>query len=288
MDLNVMETLSVESKFEQYQKMEGVNWSVLKHFFRSPAHVRAYMEEEQRETGGMRLGTLQHMAVLEPERFKAECVAAPDFGHTRKHDASGTTKEQGAANKKRKQEWEAANAGKTVISAAEFAKIKAMSAAVWKHKEAAALLRSALDTEFAVQWVDRETGLKCKCLLDIVTGTGAVVDIKTTHDATYPRFSKTASSLHYHCAAAYYLRGARAAGLGVSKFVWIVIESEAPHCVLNYYLPRTLEDTCNEVIDSFLRRYNYCQQAGVWDGYNDPIQPLEVPEWYVRSLSNSI
>lgn len=278
-------TTDILSNFDSYVKAKGVNWSLLKHFFKSPAHVKEAMDAEEVESDAMQLGKLQHMALLEPERLMDECIAAPDFGYLMKHDASGTTTEQGRENKKRKAEFEAEHADKTIIAAKDYAALVGMSKSAYAHPEAKELLKSIAQTEQAIFWQDKETGVDCKGLLDLVSDRGCLVDLKTTEDCRYSFFQRKAAQLHYFGQMAYYLRGALELNMGLEKAVWIVIENKAPYAVRCYYLGDLEKEKCNETINIFLRRYKVCTEQDFWPQYQDELQELSAPDWYLSQLA---
>lgn len=62
---------------EAYERIEAINFSILKHYRRSPAHARQAMLHPERPTEAMEFGSAFHLAVLEPQSFGKEVVAAP-------------------------------------------------------------------------------------------------------------------------------------------------------------------------------------------------------------------
>jgi hypothetical protein len=270
--------------FQEYIAADGLNWSTLKGFFRSPAHVKQYLDEQSIESGAQRLGTLQHMAILEPERFAAECIAMPDFGHQRKTET--TTAEEGKRNKEARKAWLANNVGKTVVPNAEYHQLVGMSKAIFAHEDAARILKLVDETEKPVFWKDK--GVQCKGLIDIYSRRGAFIgDIKTTgKDARFFGFQHEAAKHHYYGQAAYYLRACDALDIPAKNFIWIVVETKAPHGVACYTLSDVTRSSCNVLIDEFMGRWIYCAGSDNWPNYNDPIQPLDAPESYFRKIEN--
>jgi hypothetical protein len=284
--MNDMEQITEQDKFKQYQDIDALNWSTAKHYFKSPAHVKAYMDQPDKDTDAMRLGRLQHMALLEPERFADECIAQPDFGYLKKHDASGTTKEQGAANKAHKKAWEEENKGRVHIPADDYKHIRGMCSAVWKHSETATLLKGVTQTEHILHWQDVPTGVWCKGLADALIGEKVLLDIKTTQNAGYHAFQRSATNYHYYGQMAYYMRGCQAMGMDVTRAVWVVIETAPPYAVRLYYMPESAVDRCNDLIEMFLKRHAVCQMTKQWPQYMETIQALEVPDWYNNTMGD--
>jgi hypothetical protein len=257
--------------FQDYLELEGVNWSTLKHFYKSPAHVKAYMEKEREETEATRKGTWQHLAVLEPEVLAEKAIAIPNFG-------DGRTK----AAKEAKAAFYEEHQDKEIIPEKTFNELVGMSRAVWSHSEARKLLESVTETERPIQWLD--TNIKCKGLIDMVTSKGIIVDLKTTDDVRAHKFSRKAADFCYYEQASYYLRGCKAMGLPLDAFCWIAVESTAPFCVRVYTLRESDRLACENVIDAFLAKWHYCTMCGDWPGYQNPIEELAAPDYKLTSM----
>src|SRR5690606_1386937 len=54
---------------EQYHASEGLSSSGLKHLAKTPRHYQMARLKDKKETSSQKLGTLAHMALLEPEKF---------------------------------------------------------------------------------------------------------------------------------------------------------------------------------------------------------------------------
>lgn len=260
--------------FEQYLELEGVNWSTLKHFYKSPAHVKVYLDSPREETPSMAKGTLQHMAILEPDKFTESVAVMPDFGDLRFKES-----------KEKKKAWIDDHQGLIPCDAKTYSDLFGMSKAIWANSDAKALLTCCTETERPLQW--SEGPVKCKGLLDIVTSKGIIADIKTTDDVRPFSFAKKAAAMHYYEQAAYYLRGARAAKLPLDRFLWIAIESSAPYSVRVYSLKESDRIAADNVLDSFLAKYWACKETDKWPGYQAGIEELECPDWHLSKMESN-
>src|SRR5438093_3049537 len=92
-----------------YQSWSAVNHSRLKLFARTAAHARYAMEFPPAPTAALNIGDGCHAAVLEPARFEAEFVGAPKVDRRTKD------------GKLAWQEFEAANQGKLILPAEDYA-----------------------------------------------------------------------------------------------------------------------------------------------------------------------
>ena len=88
---------STELSNEAYHSGPGVSQSQLKLIDRSPAHLRASLDGQTKnsQTPGMFIGTAIHAAALEPEEFDKQYVVAPEeFADRRAKGYKAWTQEQ--------------------------------------------------------------------------------------------------------------------------------------------------------------------------------------------------
>lgn len=235
----------------------------------SPYHYWKRFLDPQRApvepTAAMRLGTLVHCAVLEPDDLLQRYgVCGP------RNTNAG--KEQAAAM---------AADGIEAVTEADMALALSMCAAVREHPAAAALL-AAGKAEQSFWWDDIPTGLRCKCRPDWYTGT-TIVDLKTTTDASPAGFAKSVANFRYHVQANHYL-----AGTSAERFVFIAVEKTYPYAVGVYEL-----DLAAMEHGEALRRANLaviadCRTIGEWPGYGTGIQALSLPQWAMRTDTSII
>ncbi|MGI0149428.1 MAG: PD-(D/E)XK nuclease-like domain-containing protein, partial [Thermoplasmata archaeon] len=262
---------------------DAVNASTLKHFAKTPAHVYHWLLRggDDDDTPSTALGTLVHLAVLEPERFASEVVVAPDV--PKRKDVHKAIHAQ----------FEAENAGKFVTDGQTLAKTKAMARAVLSHEKAGPYFSGVGQNEISIVWDDKETGVRCKARIDRVAPMDEwpiVGDLKTDKDASPWAWGRTVVKCGYHIAAAHYLAGLEArvpipAGSPFRRFVHFVVESEPPHCVALYELDdQALEDAAVKR-RRYLRLWKACTESGIWPGYPIDVQPTSLPRWALTDSS---
>jgi hypothetical protein len=261
-----------------YANLPGVNFSTLKYMRRSPLHYRHACENAREDSDTFRLGRLTHTLVLEPERVASEYVVWD-------MDAAERTRASMPANKKpptlttarRGKLWdafEAANAGRTIVTTDQMRDAQAMAAAVLR------VWTPPANCEVTLQWLDYATGLACKGRLDAVDGTW-VTEIKTTYDAASSAMSRSMGRYDYHCQLAHYRAGAIACGLADEsvRARIIAVESSAPYDVAIYEVDDEALMAGEEEVARLLARVRECTDAGVWPGrYTEP-QVLSLPGW---------
>lgn len=245
---------------EYHANREHVSKSWLDKLKQSPAHLRYYLDNDKPETKALRLGRIVHCAVLEPDIFARDFVVMPKF------DGRTTIGKAGIA------EFEAVNARKLTVTAAEFAATNAMRESIMRHPAARALLNMDGRPELSAFWTDPESGQSCKCRPDWLAK--VVCDVKTTEDASPQGFAKSVARYRYNVQAAHYL-----AGLDREQFIVIAVEKTPPFAVGVYLLAEADVSSGDEARRRELALYADCTANGSWPAYSDKIETLNMPAW---------
>lgn len=247
---------------QAYDNLSRLNWSRLKLLERSPAQ---YVHGRGDDSSGFALGTAGHSATLEPEKFARDYVVYP--GKTR----------NGAAWEAF--ETEAMRSSLQVISRSEYADASAIAAAVRAHSRASAYL-SGGKAEVALVWdiVAGSLRFECKGRADYIGD--ALVDFKTTKDASPKAFGASCAKLGYLGQAAWYSDGHYLATGQRKPFIFVAAESSAPHIVQVYRVtPEQLEIGRAQYL-GLLGRLDYCTKQNFWGGYTEAEETdLELPAW---------
>lgn len=260
---------------ERYDSIDAVNQSSLKVLIeRSPAHYRYALDNPSDPTDALRFGQAVHLACYEPARFAAEVVQAPKFDRRTK-----AGKEEAAA-------FDEAAAGKLVIDAGEYESLVAIQKAVFAHPAAGKLIGRAGDRELTALWADAETGVLCKGRLDhLTTNAVAIIDLKTTRNASPGSFSTSVRTFGYDVQAAFYVDGILAA-TGATEppcFVILAAEKEPPYAVAVYEMDQAAIELGRLLYRRALEQVAVCRKKGIWPGYSDGIEPISVPAWALRA-----
>ena len=239
----------------------------------TPAH-KHHAETHPEDTRPLRLGIAGHVAILEPHLFVRR--------YTERAKARGTgSRAVNAAAKA-----EAQSQGLTELEPDEMRAVEHMRRAVLTHRIAGPLLERALARELSIVWRDGEHGVLCKARLDAlaeVDGQTCVVDLKTTSMRAGSRAWRSAAwTFGYYRQAAWYLAGAAAVepeDAGDRGWLWVVVESEPPHCVVVYRADEELLSIGYDECRAGLARRLEAERTGEWPGYPDEIQTLQAPRW---------
>lgn len=217
----------------------------------------------------MDLGTLAHIALLEPERMDdAYAIFPRDV--LAKNGADSTN-----ASDAFRKEHEAA--GRVVVKAEQFETVQRMTESV--RAKIGHWLRIEKRIEHAVYWTDPHTEMLCRCRPDwlVLKGdTAFCLDFKTTD--TIVQFSRAAESCDYWLQDAHYSEGLRIALQCDVEFYFVVVQTAFPwSCALFELTPNDKHmGHTRRLID--LSELAECHGTGDWrDSWDrDEVVPLSL------------
>lgn len=249
--------------FAEYIETPGVNWSLLKEMRRSPLHYHYRLHNPREDSTRLAIGRAAHTAILEPDRFLLDYALY-------------------AGAIRRGKEWDAccaANKGRTILKADEYATCLSMRDAVREHPVAGPLIAAKGKAERVFTWTDPTTGLLCKARLDkFKDEPETIVDVKTTFDVEADRFAITVAKMGHHIQLAHYRRGARANGYNPAVKI-VAVEATEPHEVAVYALDDDTLWAGEEELDDLLAKVAAGVFSGQWPGRYQEEQTLVLPAW---------
>lgn len=255
---------------KEYVDLVAVNWSSLRHMAKSPAHYRYAISNVSPDSPARKRGRAVHIATLEPERFAIDCA---------RWDGE---RRAGAAWKAFVEE----NAGRELLTADEYDQALAVADAVRKDAVASRYVSNGR-AERAVTWNHRwpkvgglaERTMALKGRIDFIADRGALVDLKTTRDASPGAFGRAVVNYAMHAQAAFYSDGYAAATGERLPFVFVAVEPEPPYGVIVYRVPDEILEMGREHYTALLDRLQLCRDSNAWPGYADSEQELALPRW---------
>ena len=256
-----------------YRSASAIAGSDAKHILppKTPAHYAAHMagELKREPSKAMLLGTMAHLAVLEPSKLDTAFVEKPDG-------------KEGDFRTKEGKEWKAKMGATPILDQDEARAVRGIRDSISANKAARELLAET-QSEVAL-FGEHRTGLQIKGRVDalkVVDDMECVIcDVKTTSaGADYGTFSRQAASLNYHVSAAWYCHLAGLNGLPPARFVWIAVETSAPYAVAVYEIHPDALDLGVGMMNDALGLIAECEDAGVWPGYAPEVQCLNLPSW---------
>ena len=267
--------------FDVYLLIDAVNHSRIKEMRHgTPAHAKYQIDNPRSATTSMELGTIVHEAILEPDRFRHEVAFTPNFGRLLKHEASGTTSEQGKKNKEKKLKFYERNQGKTLVSYEHGQVLRGIFASIKDHARTRQILDYKGYSEVVIIFEHTKVSAPyaplCKVRVDKWIPGIAAIDLKTTQSASYEQFSKSAHKYGYFTAAAMYLDALAFIGEKKIPYKILAIETNPP------YLPHVFNlewlDEARGEYKEWLSKYVYACDEDNWHGYEEETD-LSPPEW---------
>ena len=263
--------------FEDYRRMEGMNWSLLRSYHRSPLHYRTAADAPPTPpTPACLLGQAVHALTLEGEAaYRDRFIVAPK-GIDRR-------------NKAGREAWanlEAEAAGRAILTADQAAAVLGMAEAIRKSRTASKILARCPVRESTVTWMDQATGTACKARPDAMDPeSGLLVDLKSTTDATLDAIRRDVGKRLYFAQLAFYRRGIEATGHPAGPAVLLFVESTPPHGVRAVVLDDEALGAGDNLVEQLLGLHAECEAAGLWPGYPDQVETLTLPPWVTRETT---
>lgn len=263
----------------EYHAAKRLHHSTLKEMGRSPLHYAHAVANPMEPTPAMNVGSGAHGHILEPHRLEQDFAVWPG--------ADRRTKEGKAAWAK----FEAANAGKIILDADEWAACIGMRNAVRRHPAAAEYLAEG-DAEVSLFWEFEAPAIgalpgfrfEMKARLDWLSRAGAILDVKKTQDASQEGFQKQAVRLGYYEQAALYGDGYHAITGIRLPYLIVAVEEKAPHAVNVFELEAEALAYGRDRYVTHLSALDACRAANSWPTYSEGVVPLSLPQWLKKQM----
>jgi exodeoxyribonuclease VIII len=255
----------------QYRAAEGISKSLLDWIAppRTPAHYRAKVDGliADEQTPAMRLGSMIHRAILEPETVAGAWVVKPE-------GMNFATKEG--------KEWKAAQT-QPIITADEDATIVGMRDSVHAHPAVKRVLANAR-TEVSL-FANGEDGVLRKARIDALPESGnVIVDIKSCQSADPDMMAKSVVSYRYDVQAAYYLDICKLLGIDKSEFLFVCVEKQPPYAVAVYALDQDAIEWGRKQYQRDLATIKHCEAEDHWPSFTQDITTLALPAWAQKQM----
>lgn len=267
----------------EYHSRHEISSHDLGRILEAPAKYIHAKNNPMTPTPAMRLGTLTHLAVLEPDLFEASVVVMPDDAPARPSSRQRHAKKpspETVASCLWWDEFERDTLGKDIITADELLTLDAMRLAVNRHRSASSLLAKITLTEASCFWEDPQTGVLCRMRTDAVaTDMKLIIDLKTGIDVSPDGFSRAVANFGYHRQAAVYIDGMRAVTGDDYRMAFIAVEKDAPHLVAVYVLSDAAVEQGRQEIRAGLETAARCIADDEWPGYSEQVVALDLPRW---------
>ena len=242
-----------------------LSWSALKHMAKSPLEYRYRIDHPTPDKPAYLLGRAIHCLVLEPEHFD-ERYALCEITRNPRHKAY--------------QEWMAEHPDAEALKPDEWHRVRSATDAVMSHRVAAEVLTGCRHEE-PMEWVDPDTGLKCRGRVDLISS-AYVAELKMTRHIEPRSFAADAARYGYHGQ----LGGLYHTGATVLRKIdgntppfFIAVDPEPPHDVA--VMQMCLEDLAagRALVLSLMQRLELCVATSEWPGVAPDLVQLQLPPW---------
>ena len=227
-----------------YRAHPALNASYLKQIY---AHSKWAADIPMGETPAMKLGTLAHTMILEPDTFADEYTVL---------DVDRRTKAG-------KEEYiKALELGKTIVNTDEVTVAMDMARAVKDQTYELGIFDGAYETEISMLFDSPYySGVECKGQIDLYTGERQLVDLKTTRNIEAAE--KQFFNMHYDLQLAFYRDALRANGYPVTDVSVLFVETAPPYQVAYFKLSvEVLENGVNKIKAAMDKYFEQSQYAG--------------------------
>lgn len=255
-----------------------VNWSTLKLMDRSPAHYAYALEQggDTEDTDARLLGRATHVATLEPAIFETSFNIW-----------------KGGRRDPRQEDYRDFLAtsilqGRDVLTVEQRKRALQISKSARSHPPALAYLPGRRELTITFPFIRQPMlgldgySIACKGRIDLVCDNGALLDLKSTRDASPEGFTKDIARYGYHLQAALYRHGFQIASgeRRARPYFLLAVESRPPFVPQLYQLgDPVLEHGHGRVLELF-DRLDYCRRSKHWGGYFDGSMSIEeLPRW---------
>lgn len=256
---------------EEYRAHPALNFSRAKLLLQSPAHFISPPPIRD-ETNAMAAGTMVHS-------YAIQGIKLP---HVIRPENDPETGEKWHGQRKGCKAWIASQT-LPVFTADEVAEQAGMVAALEASTEFQAIRELCPQRERPAFATYR--GVEIKALFDMegadASGTPMIADLKTCASGSPDDFARSAVKFRYALQAVWY-----STVLSLEKgleqrpgFLWVTVESSAPHCVTVYSVSDEAWSAGQVQMDRIIDRYLECTESGIWPGYGSGIQQLPWPRW---------
>lgn len=267
-----MNNILFELPDRDYREAEGVSHSALKHIAVSPLHYKYHRETPQEQTPAMLIGTLFHLALFEPNKFRE------GVSHAVKPEGMSFATKDGKA-------WRDIQKA-PIISADDNAAINGMVASMRANVAAAAYLANG-KAEVSLFAQDEKTGLQLKGRCDwLWRDRPVMLDGKTCESAA--DFEREGAARRYFQQAAYYIDLASENDVQIEAFVFLVAEKQPPYGVRLVEYDEAGINAGREIYRKELDTLGRCIERNEWPGYRSDVETIALPAWAMKQLEQVV
>lgn len=261
----------------------------------SPYHFWYEKEHPEPPSAPMKLGTLVHDLILEPD--KIEYRVLPKDGnkktslgkrllvesYCRWMEMDPPFSEQKAEGKILDEQLKVLESAFAMtpwytISEDDIGMGERIRENLFKNSETAQALFADGKPEVTALWEDQGCKKKARCDW-VPEGHEIILDLKSIDCASYDDCYRAVQRFGYDYQGAWYREAGRATGLGDRAFVLLFFERKAPFQSRFFHFLREDLDKAAHRNQIASARYVKAKQSGRWESYPDTIEPMPMPQY---------
>lgn len=251
---------------------------------RSPAHLLARRRNPEKVTPAKLDGRALHTAILEPSSFMDRYVVLPEDAprDLRQHRDAKTKSPSTVASIEFWDAWDADNAGRITMDAADYRLKQATAEAIRTHPELAGYFNAPGNSEVSIFTTDPVTGLRVKARIDrlaMLNNLRFALDPKSTEDAREEAFQRSALAYGYFRQAAFYLDVCEWAGIPLDAFLFIAFEKDDPFGIKVYEVSEDDIEYGRRIYRRALDTWAECVRNNDFPAYDTNISVLTRPRY---------
>lgn len=271
---------------EDYHQSKGVSNSDLKLLL--PPNCPAIYQYQKlsglytrKEADHFTLGCALHTLTLEPETFDDRFMCVNEI--PKRTSILGKDAHAGMLKKAGNRE---------ILDSQDYLQVKAMADSLTSHAMWQTLLqdRNTNNIEDSIAWIEPDSGALLRTRPDYYTeynGQWIIVDIKTTKDVAPHSFSSSLYEYGYHRQGAMACDGlAEITGQSFDMVILFVISKQPPYLRRSYVITADAIEQGRLEYKRGARIYQNCLDSGIWPGYEEIIEDINLPNWVYRSVAN--
>jgi hypothetical protein len=255
----------------EYDSTKALNYSGAKMLLVSPAHYKNYLDKPREETKALRVGSLTHAKVLQPELVHDTFAIAPEIDRRTKQ------------GKETYDEFLKSAEGKTVVSQEEWTLTNDVSSSM-------RCILNRLGVTFIkteLMFTTEINGCPIKCAIDAVGDDDYLYDLKTCESASAKDFLRSVLNYRYNLQQ-YFYRSAYESAFGsrLKGFRFIAVEKESPFAGAIFELGAEVITSASFDFERVLTLYKSCTALDQWNGYPEEVQVIDLPSKQTQAPIN--
>lgn len=260
MDKNLIARIDKTMSNDDYHRHGAVSHSGIMRFMHNPNSYHAeYMLGQREETQPMKIGTLLHQSIMEPEVFKNGYVVPTKYSGT---GSVALNREEIAKHK---------NSGATIITEQELVMIEMMRD---NFRRSPFLVDSLAAGNIEHSFFFEIGGVEAKARPDFYKPKVAF-DIKSTADIGSREFSKSIYTYGYHVQGAMMIDALRQNGIEIDYFVIVAFEKRYPYTTTQFILSDNAIELGRATYKKTIAEIEEYKNKNLWEVPNE----IDLPDW---------